>query len=35
MRGKIGSEVDYKIVVLNYLRRRGYNEVKEVRKRKK
>jgi len=29
MRGKIGEKIDHKIVVLNYLRRRGYKEEKE------
>ena len=26
MRGKICSEIDHRILVLNYLRRRGYKE---------
>jgi len=32
MRGKICNEVDHRIVVLNYIRRRGYKEEEEEEK---
>ena len=32
MRGKICSEIDHRVLVLNYLRRRGYMEEEEEKK---